>query len=233
MKINILKILFHNELRPHQVSHFRGAIINALNQKNILFHNHLDDDHFRYRYPLIQYKIINGRAAIVCMGEGTEAIGEFFASAHFDVNIGNRSETLQLSRVEPRQFNIQVWEQKFHYRLRRWLPLNGENFPKYKQLTSLAEQCLMLEGILRGNILSMGKGLGITFDRQVECRITRLHDPYLVTVKGVKMQAFDIDFCANVSLPPHIGLGKHASINSGIVTPMRDTIPDDNNNQPQ
>ena len=221
MIINVLTITFANNLNAYEVPWFRGAIVKALNDKLLLFHNHPDDETFRYRYPLIQYKIIRGKAAIVCVGEGTQAVGEFFASGNFDVMIGERSERLQLDRVEPRRCNIQVWDQMFHYRLRRWLPLNGENYKKYQQTESLAERCTLLEGILKGNILSMGKGTGIEFEKQVECVITHLDDPYVVTAKGIKKMCFNLDFDCNVSLPANIGLGKHASINFGIVAPLR------------
>ena len=218
MIINILKILFRNELRPHEVALFRGAVINALDEKNVLFHNH-EGDTFRYSYPLIQYKIIGGKAALVCVGEGTTAVGEFFASGNFDVVLGDRNERLELERIEPRRFNVQVWDQMFNYRLRRWLPLNTENYKKYQDCESLAERCVLLENILKGNILSMGKGLGINFDKQVKCSISKLDEPYQVTVKDVKLMCFNIEFSCNVSLPAHVGLGKHASLNCGIVQP--------------
>ena len=219
MIVNVLTIIFDNELRAHEVPLFRGAVINALNEKNILFHNH-EGDTFRYNYPLIQYKTLRGKAALVCVGEGTQAVGEFFASGNFDVIIGDRNEKLQLFRAEPRRYNIQVWEQMFHYRLRRWLPLNSENYRKYMECESLVERCTLLEGILKGNILSMGKGLGIDFDKQVKCTISKLDEPYQVTVKGVKLMCFHVEFSCNVSLPAHIGLGKHASLNCGTVTPI-------------
>lgn len=219
MIVNVLTIIFDNELRAHEVPLFRGAVINALNEKNILFHNH-EGDTFRYNYPLIQYKTLRGKAAMVCVGEGTQAVGEFFASGNFNVMIGERNEQLQLERTEPRRCNIQVWEQMFRYRLRRWLPLNGENYKKYVACESLAERCQLLESILCGNILSMGKGLGVDFEKQVKCSITELQDPYQVTIKGVKMMCFNIDFACNVSLPANVGLGKHASLNCGTVTPI-------------
>lgn len=220
MTINILKIIFSNELRPHEVPLFRGAVINALNQKNVLFHNH-EGDTFRYNYPLIQYKVLRGKAALVCVGEGANAVGEFFASGNFDVAIGDRNERLEVERIEPRRYNVQVWEQQFNYRLRRWLPLNSENYKKYAACQSLAERCLMLEDILKGNILSMGKGLGINFEKQIKCAITTLEEPYQVTVKNVKLMCFNVEFSCNVSLPAHIGLGKHASLNCGIVSPIK------------
>lgn len=220
MTVNVLTLVFANDLKPHEVPLFRGAVINALENKHVLFHNHTEDNRLRYSYPLIQYKIHRGKACIVCIGPGTDAIGEFFASGHFDVVFGDRHERLQLQYVDPRRCNIQVWQQMFDYRIRRWTPLKSENYQSYQECTSLAEKCVLLESILRGNILSMGRGLGIEFDKEVKCSIKELDEPYLVSIKHVKLMCFNALFGCNVSLPSNIGLGKHASLNCGIITPV-------------
>lgn len=220
MTVNVLTIVFANELKSHEVSLFRGAVINALENKHIYFHNHTEDNRLRYSYPLIQYKTHHGKACLVCIGPGTDVIGEFFASGRFDVILGDRHERLQLERVDPRRCNIQVWQQMFYYRIHRWTPLNSDNYLNYQACESLAERCILLESILRGNILSMGRGLGIEFDQQVKCNIKELDEPYLVSVKQLKLMCFNALFVSNVSLPSNIGLGKHASLNCGIVTPF-------------
>jgi len=218
MTVNVLTLTFVNDLKPHEVPLFRGAVINALENKDVLFHNHTDDNRLRYSYPLIQYKTQRGKACLVCIGPGTDAIGEFFASGHFDVVLGDRHEHLQLQHIDPRRCNIQVWQQMFDYRIRRWTPLNSENYRSFQECDSLADRCQLLESILRGNILSMGRGLGIEFDREVKCNIKELAEPYLVNVKHVKLMGFNALFGCNVSLPSNIGLGRHASLNCGIVT---------------
>jgi hypothetical protein len=54
-KIKTLTIIFNNEISQQQIPLFRGAIIDTMDNANILFHNH-DEDNLRYSYPLIQYK---------------------------------------------------------------------------------------------------------------------------------------------------------------------------------
>ena len=66
--VNTLLIRFQNEIANNEVAMFRGAIINAVDNSDVLFHNHTDGDGFRYAYPLIQYKRINRKAAITCIG---------------------------------------------------------------------------------------------------------------------------------------------------------------------
>ena len=225
MKTRILTIRFSNELAAHELPLFRGAVIAALDHKLTLFHNHQEGDGggFRFAYPLIQYKIIGGKAVIVCIEAGTEAIGEFFASQRFAARLGDRDVELEVADVRSQQFNVQVWNAEFRYRLRRWAPLNAANYERYRHTDSLADRCAMLERILTANILSMAKGIGLQFSSQVVCRISHLSEPYMKTAKGVRMQCFDVLFTSNVSLPSGIGLGKHASINFGVLSRQRNT----------
>ena len=215
--VKTLVVRFSNELYPSEIECFRGAVIKAMEGANVLFHNHLEGDKLRYDYPLIQYKRIHRKAALVCVGEGTEAIGEFFASCCFDVRIGDRPVTLEVASVQAHQTLVQVWDDMFTYRIRKWLPLNQENYEKYMALESLAEKYAMLERMLTGNILSFAKGVGIHFEKQVECKITAIDDPRIIIYKDVKMTAFDAEFKSNVSLPDFVGLGKGMSLGYGTV----------------
>lgn len=215
--VKTLVIRFTNELYYNEIECFRGAILQTMENANVLFHNHLEEDKLRYAYPLIQYKRIHRKAALVCVGEGTEAIGEFFSSCHSHVLIGERSVTLEVESVRAHQTLVQVWEDLFMYRIRKWLPLNQENYARYMALESLAEKYAMLEKLLTGNILSFAKGLGIHFEKQVECKITTIEEPRIFTYKGVKMMAFDAEFKCNVSLPDYVGLGKGVSLGHGTV----------------
>lgn len=219
LKIKILKIEFEQEIGFHEIPAFRGAIIQAMESANVLFHNH-EEDGFRYGYPLIQYKRIGGKATIVCIGDGTEVIGEFFSNCNFDIVLGNSPLHLEVSQVKAEQVSVQVWEDLFPYTLRKWLPLNQENYQDYKQLESLSDQCAFLERVLTGNILSFAGGLGIHFDQEVKVRITALENVRTYSYKGVKMQGFDVQFKSNASLPDYIGLGKSVSVGFGMVKRM-------------
>ena len=230
MKTKILTVRFANGIAREEVPLFRGAVINSMEGAGILFHNHAGDDKLRYAYPLIQYKRINQKAAIVCIGEGTEAIGEFFAASNFDVTLGDRAISLEVEQVKASHTLVQVWDSQFAYHLRRWLPLNEDNYAKYNALDSLAERYAMLERLLTGNILSFAKGVGIHFDKQVQCRITAADEPRLTRYKGVKMMSFDVEFKSNVSLPDYVGLGKGVSLGYGTVVRKyeREVKPDSN-----
>lgn len=215
-KVLILK--FNNSITHEEIPLFRGAINALMQPADILFHNHEEDGKYSYKYPLIQYKRINGKAAIVCVGEGTNAIGKLFFENQFDVQLGDRKASLEVESVNASQSIIQIWQDAFTYRIHRWLPLNKENYKEYCEMEGIAERCTFLEKKLVGNILSLGKRLDVFFENRVACTITELDGPYGVWLKDVKLMGFDATFKTNVSLPDFVGLGKSVSLGMGTVT---------------
>ena len=214
--INVLTIQFANEISQQEIPLFRGAVIHSLENKSVLFHNH-EGDKFRYSYPLIQYKRIRGKAAIVCLKQGTEDIGELFSAKLKPFSLGTRDITPTIDKILPRRIRIQIWKDLFSYRINRWIPLNSKNYKEYSQLSDDSEKAQFLSKILTGNILSMAKGLGIIFEKEVIVKITKLSNPYILYNKGVGMTAFNADFMCNLTIPNNIGIGKNASIGFGVV----------------
>ncbi|MBK7886859.1 MAG: hypothetical protein IPJ86_05990 [Bacteroidetes bacterium] len=70
-KLKTLLVVFDNEIKPHEIPAFRGAIIKKVGLDNFLFHNHREDGSVMYQYPVIQYKQIYGKPAIYCLDEGS------------------------------------------------------------------------------------------------------------------------------------------------------------------
>lgn len=217
MKVRTIVVKLTTEIKHCEIPLFRGAV-NAILEKNhsILFHNHINDG-YRYSYPLIQYKRIGGKAAIVCFGEGTEAIGEFFERSEYVIHIGNREVETEVDVIEAKRTLVQVWNEEFRYVVRKWLPLSSENYAAFRQLNGIREQSAFLEKILVGNILSFCKGLDITIDQEIKCVITNILGTRSYIYKGVKMMGFDVEFSTNVSLPDYLGLGKGVSLGFGTL----------------
>lgn len=153
----------------------------------------------------------------MAIGVGTEQIGKLMNAGSPRLNIGERDEQLTIQKIVPGNYLIQAWETDFEYHIRKWLALSQDNYAKYETLETVVERVSFLEGLLIGNILSMCKGLGITIERQINCKITHISDPTTVRYKGNPMMSFDADFLCNVSLPDYIGLGKAVSLGHGTV----------------
>jgi len=216
--IRALTIITDAEIHQNEVPLFRGAVINSLGEHpNLYFHNHLDDDKFRYAYPLIQYKRLGGKAAIVCVEEGVDIIGQFLTEVNGTLNIGERQITCHTDKIQPARILVQTWEEMFNYHISRWLPLNSQNYQRYKDIEGVVERVSFLENILKANLLSMLKGLNIHLEKELILKITEIGDSYLIHNKGIKMMAFNADFKCNLSIPNNLGIGKNASIGCGIV----------------
>lgn len=220
--IRTLTVLTDAEIQQNEVPLFRGAVIHSLGEHpNVYFHNHLDDDKFRYSYPLIQYKRLGGKAAIVCVEDGVDIIGQFLTEVDGTLTIGDRQITCNTGKIQPARILVQTWQEMFSYHISRWLPLNSKNYQLYQALEGVVEKISFLENILKANLLSMLKGLDIHLENELLLKITDIGDSYLLYNKGVKMMAFNADFKCNLSIPNNIGIGKNASIGCGIVHQLR------------
>ena len=220
--IRTLTVLTDAEIRQNEIPLFRGAVIHSLGEHpNVYFHNHLDDDKFRYAYPFIQYKRLEGKAAIVCVEDGVDIIGQFLTEVNGTLTIGDRQITCNTGRIQPARILVQTWEEMFSYHISRWLPLNSQNYQRYKGIEGVVGKVSFLENILKANLLSMLKGLDIHLEKELILKITEISDSYLIHNKGVKMMAFNADFKCNLSIPNNIGIGKNASIGCGRVHQLR------------
>lgn len=227
--VRTLTVITDEEIRQNEIPLFRGAVINSLGEHpNVYFHNHLDDDKFRYSYPLIQYKRLEKKAAIVCVEEGVDIIGQFLTEVNGTLAIGERQIICNTGRLQPARILVQTWQEMFSYHISRWLPLNSKNYQLYQNLEGVVEKTTFLENILKGNLLSMLKGLSIHLEKELSLKISEIGEPYLLNNKGVKMMAFNADFKCNLSIPNNIGIGKNASIGCGIIHQVK--INKDNNN---
>lgn len=219
MRIPIIKIEFQDHIRPSELQWFRGVIIN-LSGHNQLFHNHLNEG-FNYAYPKVQYKLIDGRAAVIGIGESVDYLRHLFSEvSSLPCKMGNTFRNLQIATIEEWEENVALTDSLHTYRIDNWLPLNSRNYKEYCDAEGLIARMVMLEKILTGNILSFAKGIGLFFDSKITCVIEDLHATGNMTYKGVGLMSFSATFKTDVRLPLWIGLGKSSSLNHGIIIPI-------------
>ena len=217
-KLPTIIIQFDKEIESKAIPFFRGAVIASLEKKDILFHNHIENK-LRYSYPLIQYKRIHKKAAVMGIGNGIEVISQLLTANNFCYQIGNENFEMKIESVNAKDHEISLTENADNlYRLHNWLPLNSSNYAKYQNTESMVERIQILERILIGNILSFLKGVNIHKEEHLELHITDIKGQCPLTYKNVKLIAFDIEFKTNIFLPQYIGIGKNASVGCGVLT---------------
>ncbi len=219
-KIRVLTIQFDAEISSQEIVWFRGAVLKSLGDNaDLLYHNHIGNHTNRYAYPLIQYKRIQKKAAVMGIGKGIEVISQLLSVKDFNYQIGNRNVQMQIDAVKTYDTDIVITKDTTHpYRLHNWLPLNSENYRQYQESNSIVERIQMLERVLVGNILSFLKGLDLYMEGKIDLHITDIIGQKAYTYKNVKMMAFNIEFKTNIQLPQYVGIGKSASVGCGVLT---------------
>jgi hypothetical protein len=214
--IRITTALFDAKIAQGEVQYLRGNII-KMSDFSPLFHNH-NVEGFHYAYPLIQYKRINGYAAVIGINEGSSAVVQLLGGELPQwLHIGRRITPAGDTSINTQEVTLECDSTMRTYEITRWLPLNQYNHSIYLQKRGLVGKLTMLESILTGNILSFAKGVGIFFDNQVECCITDIQQGENVQYKSVELTSFNAKFDCNIPLPEYIGLGKSASLGNGII----------------
>ncbi len=221
-KIKTLFVQFDDSLASWQVPAFRGAVIEKVGRENLLFHQHNSDNGLIYQYPVIQYKSIQQKPSLLCIGEGVDEIHKFFGLRNWDVTINGEKHQLKIHRLDLNNFTINIWEKQFHYSIRNWLALNAENYQRYQSTGSLTERVALLERLLKGNILSFAKGIEWRIEREIKLQIQELKGEKVIRYKGIPLIAFDVYFTCNIFLPNYLGLGKSASHGFGIIRQFRE-----------
>lgn len=217
-QLRVIEISFNNSLNRAEVSAFRGAIIEKVGRSNILFNHHFDDKRYLYKYPLIQYKSIRRRAAIVCIGEGVDEIYKLFSSSSWVLSVRDRVIDLSIDDLKLYTHHLAIANSTTNYLLTNWLALNEKNYPKYRNLQSELDRIEMLESILIGNLLSFARGVEWFIEEEIKVRINSIDEEKLIRYKGNSLLGFKVKFSSNIKIPNYIGLGKGASHGYGIVS---------------
>lgn len=215
--IRTLILKFDLPLRQHEIPKFRGAVANIEeNRQDILYHGH-DGEELRYAYPLIQYKTINGRAAIVGIADGTSSLEQMTSPFTRTIKLGEAERTITLCESLACSTAMDYVAEPVHYLITNWTPLNKENYASYSATSDMVERLELLKRMLVGNILSFAKGIGLHIESELKIGIVSLKEQRAITYKGQKMLTFNAEFTSNLRLPQFIGLGKGASAGHGVV----------------
>ena len=178
-----------------------------------LLHNH-GSEGVQYRYPLVQYKVIQQVPTIVAIEEGIPAVYPLVMESE-TLRLGNQEYPCGTVRFDLRQDTVGDRPDFCEYRfLSPWFALNQTNYHLY-QNSSADEKNSLLQKILIGNILSLAKGLHTTveFPLHVDCQLRS----GTVRFKNEMVTAFWGDFRVNYNLPDLFGIGKSISRGFGSI----------------
>ena len=217
MTIKTLTLIFDIPLLPHQLPMWRGAIAEHAGWEEDAFHNHTGaKERVHYRYPSVQYRSIDGKAALFAVGDGVEAVQNMLLASDGVLNMGKRSYRLLIEDFKHQDYPLSMATETKPYFLKNWLALNEHNYRAWEQKDALRDRIAQLEQILASNIISFAKGI----HWQLEVNMLQIQKTHKVKYHGMDLVAFDVSFSANIDLPESLGLGKAGSHGFGVLSPL-------------
>lgn len=228
--VPILCLVFSQSLYPRQIPQWRGAIARNAGWENLPFHNHKKrsnesfqtaEDQYIYSYPLIQYRVIGGKAAIWGIDKGVQFIKSWQNKSNGKIRLGFKETRLHVIDQPEEVFDFQLTDQLHTYRLLDWLPLNPENYKRWLQADDLIARIELLNSILLSNLLAMAEGLGWRIPGKVDVRLLLIREMRKVRHHETDHIALNVLFKTNILLPPGIALGKGVSHGFGVLQPVK------------
>jgi len=213
-KLNICYVIFDfNSDFKISPTKFRGFMAHLFSNISE-FHHHSEQS---YHYPLIQYKRINSKLAIIGIGKYADIVNQNIPSIE---HITTETQKIPVNNIQLTNsvFDLQYSLSKYRF-ISPWIALNKQNYEKYRTLSG-SERKKILEKVLVGNILSMYKGLGIFIQDKIEVSILKqISKP--VTAHENRFIGFHPIFASNTKLPEFFGVGKSVSKGFGTIQEIK------------
>ena len=213
MSIKLVKVFYGNlNLKQRDSEKIRGYLLNKYID-NDLMHNH-NEEKFIYRYPRVQYKVIDNKPVLIGIEEAVDLISKI-GIIEDEINIEGIKFDVSTKNIVKEDLNIEVLNDYVEYDfLTPWIAINQKNISKYKNSNKF-EREEILEKILIGNILSMSKSLGVFIDKKIYCKVNL--EEIKVDLKNIKYIAFKGSFSVNINLVNYLGVGKAVSKGFGTI----------------
>lgn len=221
-KTRYLSLVFDKKFQSYDIPQLRAAIIEKTKRESDLFHNHIGDSKFIYRYPLIQYKIKDKKPCLICLKEATDDIHYLLRERDFRFKINGKEYTFEIEDVRLRYVNIQTWNKVFRYNIHHYIALNQDNYNRYKKLDSLLDKVKLVEEMLQKHIEIFAEEMEAHLPEPIACKILDIKEEKYIEYKGVFHLTFSLNFKSNLFIPNYIGIGKGTSVGFGIIKKIGD-----------
>jgi hypothetical protein len=206
-------------LEKRDAHKLRGYFGNLFMEHSPLLHNHFEDGSLRYKYPLVQYKVVKEIPILVGLHDGAKLLTELFSKIQ-ELNIDGHKYPLFQKNLDHYHVQAGLSTSLYTYKFENlWMALNQENYKRYRQMEAQHEKQNMLGALLKNNLLSFFKGINIWLDGPITA--SGIFTENTTQFKDQPMLAFSGEFSANVLLPDLIGIGKAVSRGFGTVIKIK------------
>jgi hypothetical protein len=208
-------------LRASHIHKFRGFVGNLFKDYNLIHNHDLHTGKPIYRYPLIQFKLINKTPCIVAITEPAVAVFLDIFMKLDKVTIDNVSIPIFEKDLKVDDVEFGFSNESFIYEfLTPWIGLNQKNYQRY-ETSIFSKKNEILKKTLIGNILSMAKYLDCWLEKNQKINIELQVRENRVNLKGNPMIGFSGLFKTNFNIPDYLGIGKSVSRGFGTIRRVR------------
>jgi len=215
MILKILRLTLHSDAPMRgDAARLRGFFATTFNEYALL-HQHVTD-RLIYKYPLIQYKMLDGNPLVLGINEGADVLKEIYDKFN-EIKLGESKYSIMERGITVKSEEFGCTEEIHSYSFATpWLALSQDNYPKYLN-AGREEKKDLLRRILVGNLLSASKGLGYVAKEHIRLEVGQMRDE-ICLLKGMKVTGIRGEFTATFAFPQFMGLGKSVSRGFGAVT---------------
>lgn len=203
------------KLATREAGKLRGYFGNLFKEQSPLLHNHLESGETLYRYPMVQYKVLQGVPILMGINEGADLLTQLFIKIR-NIDIDGRNYPVLEKNIENRQVTTGLSDDLHTYRFETaWMALNQKNYTDYLKEDE-QQQAKHLKAILIGNMLSFFKAINYQVESKILANL-KITGAKETLFKQNAMLIFEANFVTNMLLPDTIGLGKQTARGFGSV----------------
>jgi CRISPR-associated endoribonuclease Cas6 len=219
--IQTLSLHFDLPMRGNQIPQFRGAIAEAAGLENDLMHNHSPDGSNLQRYPLVQYRIRHGNAAIFAINEGVEAVQQWLFRSGGSLQVSGETLALKVLHMDAKEYTLEMTDKPRWYYLSRYLALNTDYYRQWVEAPNLEARIKIIQKNLESHLLTFARAVDWRLQENMNLNLQQIVKTQQVRYHGVPLVAFDLVFSANLWLPRGVAIGKAVSHGYGVQYPVK------------
>jgi len=219
MNLKTLKLILKSD-RPveEEATKLRGFFATRFTEYTLV-HQHIDVDKLLYKYPRIQYKVLEGEAVVLGIEEGAEVLKEIY-NKYDEVQLGKSTYKIVERGLTLKEEEFGIYPRMLNYEfIIPWIALSQNNYQKYLK-SNYKNRKKLLQRTLIGNILSTSKGLDYVVLDEIKLEIGKLRERKC-KIKSTSFIGFLGDFMVNFEIPNYIGIGKSVSRGFGTIVRVK------------
>lgn len=223
--MRILTLSLNIPLHAGDIPAFRGSIAELVGKENEIFHNHDNadesSDHHHWGYPLVQYTVRRGRATLIGLGDGADALQQVLVPKLLgELQFAGRTYHLNGWHMKEFRPDWRILDEPQQYGLYGWLALNQDNFKDWKANTLPEARKAILERALTGHLRVLAKAAMIEDLDQVIGQVERIDNQKRASFHGTQLVRFHVLISSTLALPFGINIGRAAAFGFGELMPV-------------